>query len=195
MSQITKRALEQSLKSLLQQKPLSKITISDITEDCGISRMTFYYHFKDIYDLVEWACAEDAARALQNKKTYDTWQQGFVQIFHAVRENKVFVTNVYRCVNREQVEKYLVPLTDQLIMGVITERAAGMTVREADQQFIAQVYSYAFVGIMLDWIRDDMRADPEELVNRLAMVIRGDITQALERFRTDRPDSMTNPAV
>ena len=195
MSQITKRALEQSLKNLLQQKPLSKITISDITEDCGISRMTFYYHFKDIYDLVEWACAEDAARALQNKKTYDTWQQGFVQIFHAVRENKVFVMNVYRCVSREQVEKYLVPLTDQLIMGVITERAAGMTVREADQQFIAQVYSYAFVGIMLDWIRDDMRADPEELVNRLAMVIRGDITQALERFRTDRPDSMTNPAV
>lgn len=195
MSQITKRALEQSLKNLLQQKPLSKITISDITEDCGISRMTFYYHFKDIYDLVEWACAEDAARALQNKKTYDTWQQGFVQIFHAVRENKVFVMNVYRCVNREQVEKYLVPLTDQLIIGVITERAAGMTVREADQQFIAQVYSYAFVGIMLDWIRDDMRADPEELVNRLAMVIHGGITQALERFRTDRPDSMTNPAV
>lgn len=195
MSQITKRALEQSLKNLLQQKPLSKITISDITEDCGISRMTFYYHFKDIYDLVEWACAEDAARALQNKKTYDTWQQGFVQIFHAVRENKVFVMNVYRCVNREQVEKYLVPLTDQLIMGVITERAAGMTVREADQQFIAQVYSYAFVGIMLDWIRDDMRADPEELVNRLAMVIRGGITQALGRFRTDRRDSMTNPAV
>ena len=195
MSQITKRALEQSLKNLLQQKPLSKITISDITEDCGISRMTFYYHFKDIYDLVEWACAEDAARALQNKKTYDTWQQGFVQSFHAVRENKVFVMNVYRCVNREQVEKYLVPLTDQLIMGVITERAAGMTVREADQQFIAQVYSYAFVGIMLDWIRDDMRADPEELVNRLAMVIHGGITQALERFRTDRPDSMTNPAV
>lgn len=195
MSQITKRALEQSLKNLLQQKPLSKITISDITEDCGISRMTFYYHFKDIYDLVEWACAEDAARALQNKKTYDTWQQGFVQIFHAVRENKVFVMNVYRCVNREQVEKYLVPLTDQLIMGVITERAAGMTVREADQQFIAKVYSYAFVGIMLDWIRDDMRADPEELVNRLAMVIHGGITQALERFRTDRPDSMTNPAV
>lgn len=195
MSQITKRALEQSLKNLLQQKPLSKITISDITEDCGISRMTFYYHFKDIYDLVEWACAEDAARALQNKKTYDTWQQGFVQIFHAVRENKVFVMNVYRCVNREQVEKYLVPLTDQLIMGVITERAAGMTVREADQQFIAQVYSYAFVGIMLDWIRDDMRADPEELVNRLAMVIHGGITQALKRFRTDCPDSMTNPAV
>ena len=48
MSQVTKRALEASLKNLLLQKPLSKITISDITEDCGINRMTFYYHFKDI---------------------------------------------------------------------------------------------------------------------------------------------------
>ena len=53
MSQITKHALEASLKHLLLEKPLPKISIADITEDCGISRMTFYYHFKDIYDLIE----------------------------------------------------------------------------------------------------------------------------------------------
>ena len=50
MSQVTKRALEQSLKNLLLKKPLTKITVGDITDDCGINRMTFYYHFKDIYD-------------------------------------------------------------------------------------------------------------------------------------------------
>lgn len=59
MSQTTKRALAQSLKKLLQTKPLSKITINDIAEDCGVSRMTFYYHFADIYDLVEWTCQEE----------------------------------------------------------------------------------------------------------------------------------------
>ena len=67
----TKYDLEASLKKLLLQKPLDKITISDLTADCGISRMAFYYHFKDIYDLVEWVCLEDAQRALQGKKTYD----------------------------------------------------------------------------------------------------------------------------
>ena len=51
MSNITKQALEASLKRLLLQKPLTKITIADITEDCGVNRMTFYYHFQDIYDL------------------------------------------------------------------------------------------------------------------------------------------------
>lgn len=64
----TKQILEESLKKLMLQKPLDKITIRDLTEDCDISRMAFYYHFKDIYDLVEWSCLEDATRALAGKK-------------------------------------------------------------------------------------------------------------------------------
>ena len=62
----TKIALEASLKELLKKKPFDKITIADLTEDCGISRMAFYYHFKDIYDLVEWACVEDGKKALRD---------------------------------------------------------------------------------------------------------------------------------
>lgn len=182
MSQITKRALEQSLKKLLLKKPLTKITINDITEDCGMNRMTFYYHFKDIYDLVEWACLEDARKALNEKKTYDTWQQGLLQIFEAVRENKPFVMNLYRCIDREQVEKYLKPLVDQLLLNVINEEAKEMTVRDEDKRFIAQVYSYVFVGLMLDWIKEDMQADPEQLVSQLATLMKGNIASALARF-------------
>lgn len=186
MSQITKRALEQSLKNLLLKKPLNKITINDITEDCGVNRMTFYYHFKDIYDLVEWACLEDAGRALEEKKTHDTWQEGFVRIFYTVRENKPFVMNVYRCVDRERVESYLKPLTDNLLMGVVEEQSAGMIVREEDKAFIAKVYSHAFIGLMLDWIKDDMKEEPEPLVGRFALVIQDAFSNALERFRTDK---------
>lgn len=183
MSQVTKRALEQSLKNLLLKKPLTKITVGDITEDCGINRMTFYYHFKDIYDLVEWSCLEDAKRALEEKKTYDTWQQGFLQIFKAVQENKPFILNVYRCVHREQVEKYLQPLVDQLLLNVINEVAAGITVRDEDKQFIAQVYSYMFIGLMLDWIKDDMREDPQQIVEKLSKLIKGSVSVALSRFK------------
>lgn len=183
MSQVTKRALEQSLKNLLLKKPLTKITINDIAEDCGINRMTFYYHFKDIYDLVEWACLEDARKALEEKKTYETWQQGFLQIFEAVRDNKPFVMNVYRCVHREQVERYLKPLVDNLLMGVVNEEAEGMTVREEDKEFIARVYSYIFVGLMLDWIKEDMKEEPEEIVEKLATMVKGSVKEALSRFK------------
>ena len=195
MSEITKRALEASLKKLLAEKPLHKITVSDIAAECGINRMTFYYHFKDIYDLVEWSCEEDARKALEGKKTYDTWQRGFLQIFEAVQENKVFIQNVYRSVSREQVENYLYKLTYQLLIDVVHEQAEGMSVREEDQDFIATVYKFAFVGLMLDWIKNDMKADPALLVDRLAAVIHGNVAAALERLRIDKPSqpSPSNP--
>ena len=187
MSELTKRALEQSLKNLLLQKPLSKITISDIADDCGINRMTFYYHFKDIYDLVEWSCQEDASRALAGKKTYETWQQGLLQIFEAVQENKPFILNVYRSVSREQVETYLYRLTYDLLEGVVEEQARGMSVRPEDKAFIATLYKYMFVGLMLDWIRSDMKGDPHLIVERLDQVIHGSVDAALARLRTDKP--------
>ena len=182
MSDITKRALEASLKNLLLKKPVNKITINDIVEDCGVNRATFYYHFQDIYALIEWSCEEDSKKALARHTTYDTWQQGFLQIFYAVRENKPFIINVYQCVDRAQVEKYLKPLTDNLLMGVIEEVSGQMSVRDEDKVFIARVYSYVFVGLMLDWIKDGMQEEPEIIVEKLALVIQNAFTDALHRF-------------
>lgn len=182
MSQVTKRALEQSLKNLLLKKPLTKITINDIADDCGISRMTFYYHFRDIYDLVEWSCMEDAKNALNENKTYETWQQGLLQIFEAVKQNKPFIMNVYRCVHREQIEKYLEPLVNDLILGVINEESSKLTVREEDKLFIAQIYSYILIGIMIDWINSDMSEDPHNITDKLAKLIDGSVSIALSRF-------------
>ena len=186
MPNFTKQAIKDSFLKLLNQQPLSKISVRSIVEDCGINRMTFYYHFKDIYDLVEWSCEEDAGKALQGRKTYDTWQQGYVQIFEAVLENKPFIMNVYRCVSRERVEAYLYRITYGLVDGVVEEQAAGMSVRSEDKEFIANTYKYVLVGLMLDWIKDDMRADPQQLVDKLALVLHGSVAAALERMRVDR---------
>lgn len=183
MSEVTKRALEQSLKNLLLKKPITKITISDIADDCGINRMTFYYHFKDIYDLVEWSCLEDAKKALEEKKTHDTWQEGFLQIFEAVKENKPFIMNVYNYVDRAQVEKYLTPLVDNLLMGVINEESKNISVRDDDKEFIARIYSYIFIGIMLDWIKDGMKENPKEIIDKLSILLKGSVSLALMKFQ------------
>ena len=183
----TKKALADSLKNLLLQKPLNKITISDIADDCGINRMTFYYHFKDIYDLVEWTCAEEAAQAMEGKKTYDTWQEGFLNIFSAVQANKPLIMNVYRCVSRERIEQYLNPLICSLILGVVEEKSAEIPVSEADKRFIANFYEYAFIGVMLEWIDNNMREEPSVLVERTSRVVHGSILRALGAFRAGEP--------
>lgn len=182
MAQTTKRALAASLKKLLLQKPLTKITINDIAEDCGISRMTFYYHFKDIYDLAEWICAKDAAQALEGKRTYDTWQEGFLNIFRLLQDNKPFIMNVYRCVSRERIEQYLNPLIRSLILGVVEEKSAQIAVSEPNKQFIASFYEYAFIGVVLEWIDSDMREDPAAIVERTSKVVRGNVLRALDAF-------------
>ena len=183
MSQITKRALEDSLKKLLLQKPLSKITISDIANDCGINRMTFYYHFKDIYDLIEWICIEETARAINGKKTYETWQQGFLQTFQMVLENKPFISNVYHSISREKIEDYFYAITYDLLIGVIEEKATGMKVSEADKKFIANFYNFAFVGLLMDWIKKDMKEDPQLIINQLSTLIHGEVSRALEKYQ------------
>ena len=182
MPNTTKPALEASLKKLLLHKPIDKITIADLTADCGISRISFYYHFKDIYDLVEWVCVEDGKRALQGKKTYDTWQEGMRQIFEAVMENKPFILNVYRGVGREKVENYLYKLTFDLIAGVVEEKCAGSELAREDKGFIAEFYKFGFVGIMLDWIDRGMKEDYEEIVRRMSITLYGNITNSIANF-------------
>ncbi|MGN0572293.1 MAG: TetR/AcrR family transcriptional regulator [Candidatus Fimenecus sp.] len=189
MSEITKRALAQSLKNLLAQKPLNKITIGDIAEDCGINRMTFYYHFKDIYDLAEWTCIDETKKVLNGKKTYDTWQEGLLNIFHAVSENKALILNVYRCVHREQIEMGLNPLVSGLLLSVIDEKSTGLYVLESDKKFIADFYEYAFVGVMMNWIQNGMQESPEVLVKKISTLLHGNFTKALQDFSIGKSTS------
>ena len=182
MPNTTKLALEASLKKLLLHKPIDKITINDLTSDCGISRMSFYYHFKDIYDLVEWVCVEDGKRALQGKKTYDTWQEGMQQIFEAVLENKPFIQNVYRSISREKIENYLYKLTFNLIVDVVEEKCAGTDLTGEEKGFIAEFYKFGFVGIMLDWIDRGMKGECQEIVRKMGITLRGNITNSISNF-------------
>lgn len=188
MSQMTKKSFAESLKKMLAQKSLEKIKIIDITEDCGVNRQTFYYHFKDIYDLLDWVYTYEATRALDGKKTYDTWQQGFEHIFDYILENKSFVLNTFNSVSREHLERYLYNEVQLLLMGVVEEKAKDMAVREKDKEFIADFYKYAFVGLVLEWIKKGMKENPKDIIKRLNTLICGNIEEALERYRTDKWD-------
>ena len=183
MSQMTKRALEASLKELLRHKPLDKITVSDLTDHCGVNRMTFYYHFKDIYDLVDWILAEDAAKAMEGRRGFGTWSEAYLDVLRQLQDNKTLVLNVYRSVGREQVEQYLYKMLDPLLR-MFVERE-NIPVQEEDKQFIIDFYKYGFVGMVLEWIRRDMKTEPAIMAERLNTMMQGDLKRALLRFSTD----------
>lgn len=178
----TKQVIAESLKRLLLKKPITRITIGDIAEDCNISRNTFYYHFNDIYDLVEWMCEEDARAALNGNRTAATWRQGFVSLLKAVEANKPFIVNVYRSVDRMQIERYLQRVTEKLLLDVIDEQARGIPISDENKRFIANFYTYGFMGVMLEWIHYDMKVPPEQVAEITDKIIHGDFSRAIERL-------------
>ncbi len=182
MNDITRNAIAATLKQLLGKKPLSRITVSDIAAECGISRMTFYYHFHDIFDLVGWIISSDISRILSGRKTYDTWQAGFLSIFHAVEEDRVLVINACSSMSREQLERILRGPVTELIRSVLMENPISSKLSDDECTFVSAFYSYAFIGIMLDWISDGLREKPEMLMKRIECVMEGALENAARRF-------------
>ena len=145
--------------------------------------MTFYYHFKDIYDLVDWILVEDAQQALEGRQSVDDWNQAFLNVLLKIQANKLLVLNVYRSVSREQVEQYLYKMVDPLLHEFADKESRDFSIQDEDKQFVIDFFKYALVGVVLEWIRKDMKTDPVVLTERLDTMLHGDIRRALLKFR------------
>lgn len=182
MSLMTKKELANSLKKLMDIKPLDKITIKDITNDCGVNRQTFYYHFQDIYDLLNWIYKTEAIAGISEYKTYDTWPKGFLMIFHYIIENKEFCMNSLHSLGRDHLDNFLYKFTFDLLIGVINEVSEDISVLDEDKKFIANFYTYAFVNLVIMWMKDGMKESPEIIIEKLNTLIEGDIEKALKKY-------------
>lgn len=178
----TKQALSNALKQLLQKKQITKITINDIAEACGISRMTFYYHFKDIYDLADWTLQEALHTAIADNRTHDNWQQGFLNLLDVLKAHQPLILNVYRAIDREQVERYMRREVEALLLPVVEEQAAGLQISEKGKHMVAIFYTYAFMGIVLEWIQRNMQASPQEVADTTAAMIHSGFRNSLENL-------------
>lgn len=181
MSSITKKAIANALKELLLEKRLTKITVADIAEKCEINRQTFYYHFQDIYDLIEWICIEDTEQALKKNPTYETWQEGFLAIFELTKKDKPFVTNIYHSASLETLQQYLYRLVEPLLKTVISEVAKKYSGHDDEIGFVVSFYKYAFVGMLLDWVKNDMVGEPKEIIKRVGALVSGTVERYFGR--------------
>ena len=121
MSNITKIAMAQSLKRMLLIKDLDKITISDITNDCGINRQTFYYHFKDIYDLLEWIFANEVVKKIEKETTIKNWQENFKYVLDYMLENKKFIIKTYNSLSRKTLLDFLFKQYNTIFIDIIND--------------------------------------------------------------------------
>ncbi len=195
MSQRTEKAIAASFKHLLQKKSLNKITISDIANDCGINRMTFYYHFRDIYDLIEWICDEDCKTALDGIKGLENWTQALENFINVLYEDRAFIISAFHSVEREKIDEYLHRVISGILTNFINTLESSQYVSAEDKQFIADYYTYAFAGLLTQWISTGMKDIRERLFRQIKTITAGNIQRSLELFETSRDEKFPTSAV
>ncbi len=184
-NEITKKALKQSFLELLAQKPFKKITVSDITDRCGVNRMTFYYHFEDIYALLDYCLTSEMSKILDGKYDNTTWVEGMKNIFEVCLKYKTLLLNAYHFNSRGNVESVLDPLVFSLTYHVVKEEAYGHKVKEDNLQFVANGYKYLLIGIVLDWIKNDMKEDYKEILKKIELMLTGETEWILSKFEEE----------
>ena len=182
MAKKTEKAIADALKKLLAKKPLKKITISDIAEECGINRMTFYYHYRDVYDLIEHICDDSLKGALAENRTLADWQVGIRTLMEELRKEKAFYTGLFQSIERDKVTDYMYDLISELLQEGMTQVSKNAAITPDERQFIVDFYTYAFVGLLLQWVREGMKEEPALLVERMAKIGQGGLGRGLDAF-------------
>ena len=181
MTTVMKKVLASTLKELMDKKSLSKITINDLTQSCGVSRQTFYNHFHDIYELVEWIYLNEAHITLGENISYENWQDALEALFQYMDDNRNFVLNTYRSVSKENVERLLQREVERFLTDLIFNEI-NVSGEEAEQvQFSIEFYTYALVGVGLDWISRQMPGTAKELVEKIEQVMIGTIVARISQ--------------
>ena len=187
-SLITKNAIAKSIKELMKKKNLQKISVADIVQNCGINRQTFYYHFKDKYDLINWIFYSEVVVSVTGQKRYGDWSEAMLNVLNVMKEEQEFYTGALNLTGQNAFQNYFFEVTKALVREIIDTLAEGRNMEEKDQNFIADVYTYGLVGTVMEWARGGMKEPPRELVGRLKYFIDDSKRFAAARYLRDVED-------
>ncbi|NUU63387.1 TetR/AcrR family transcriptional regulator C-terminal domain-containing protein [Paenibacillus agri] len=182
-SQITKNALARSLKKLMLTRPLHKITIGQITDDCGLTRHTFYNHFHDIYELLGWVYQTEIIEDLEQYRNYAGWQQGFRSVLHYTEKNKTICLNTFHSLGREHLEKFLYDVIYGVASEVVEELARDHTTSSQAKEEIADFYTLAVLEQIIQWLKAGANTDPDVIVHKVSRIMGGCIERSLAQYQ------------
>lgn len=165
---ITKRALSSAMKELMAQCPMDKIKIGDIVERCGINRQSFYYHFKDKYDLVNWIFYTEFFEGVQNSFDKPIWglMETMCDFFY---ENRSFYTNALQVRGQNSFSEYFTEVLHPILLSQNKEIFKD----EQDSEFIATFYADAIRVAITRWLLEGAKVPPAEFVRLMISATTG----------------------
>lgn len=181
MPNFTKNAIKASFIKLLEDRPLSQITVKDIVSDCGVNRNTFYYYFSDIPTLIEDVVMEDAEDLIRAYPTVEKIDDCLGAVIDSALAKKKAVLHIYHSSNREIYETYLWKVCDHVINAYVTTVLNGRSVSERDLSVIKKYLSSVGYGIVSGWLKNGMTEDIRGDFARICEIKKGTVEQMISR--------------
>ena len=183
-SETAKREICAALKTLMAQKPLNKITVAEIMQSCGMARQHFYYHFEDIYDAVRWMFDQEAVALLREHEGVMLWQDGLLQLFQYLQENRAVCLCALHSLSREHLKRFfqtdIHAIIQSTIQRIVIESNCQASDREVD--LLTKFYVGALASLIEEWLLGDIQEPPGELIRFADQLLKDHVRGAALRM-------------
>ena len=160
---------------LSKQKNIDKITVKDLVEACGISRQTFYYHFQDILEVIEWSM-EQAFEQLLDRSLQEDDPEIVLNDFITASENAApFMQKLFRSQKREQVEWLMARCVRSYLQELISAKGKLPRIPYEDLDIALNFCTYGFVGLLLECCDKKKTVDRETMARQMYRLLQGQI--------------------
>ena len=178
----TKRAIMRTFQQMLEEMPFDKITVSALVRRCEISSNTFYYHYQDIYQLLDLWISNELGRFVPGEDSeFTDWKLATKALMRDCREHSRIIYHIFNSISRDRLERYVFTLTDDAFFQVV-RRIAGDQLAEETALEIAAFCRYAYIGFFMQFLWNRMQS---ESVDRLGVLFDGFVESAVARSTKD----------
>ena len=171
MALLTQKVILKTFQDMLEEMPFDKISVSALVKRAGISSSTFYYHYEDIYALLNtWL------RTLMNSFTdlespdFD-WKEGTKLLLRSCRAHSSILYHVFDSLSRDQLERYIFSLTDGVFFRQVKRQAVDSGISDEKLREICSFCRYAYIGFLMQFAWEGMKMDIDLNVDRLAVLL------------------------
>lgn len=179
--QYTKNTIREEFIKMLNEKPISKITVKDIAAACDINRNTFYYYYSDIYELLSEIFQTELERVIDDYNDTLSWEDSFIEAAKFALENKKAVYYIYNSMQREELVNYIYNVSGNVMMRYVEKVSEDISATLEDRKLIASFYQCALTEMVMRWISSGMKENPDLVVRRIGKLFDGNIELSLKR--------------
>ncbi len=187
MAKQTQKFIMSTFMQLLESESLDKITVRDIVEECEINRNTFYYHYSDIYDLLDDVFRVETEKFMsEDVDENTTFGEEYERAARFVLKYKKAILHIYDSKKRDVLQNYLETLAFSFISRFVKKEADGYGLPDEDIDYITGFYTHAIVGNTLGWIKRKLPSGQEKFIARTAGTFNATVKDMIRQCLEER---------